>query len=85
MDVHQAAISIAVSNSAGKLVMEPVIETMALTIVEYVRGASETSCGIYWIKSSFLVLAIGSFLHPWGRQRLPAPTAFSPLAGNLPA
>ena len=38
MDVHKETISIAVLNSAGKLVMESVIETKAITIVEYVRG-----------------------------------------------
>src|SRR6202051_3992005 len=38
MDVHQATISIAVLNSSGKLVMESVIETKALTIVQFVRG-----------------------------------------------
>jgi hypothetical protein len=38
MDVHQATISIAVLNSSGKLVMESVIETKAITIVQFVRG-----------------------------------------------
>src|SRR3984957_14784054 len=38
MDVHQATISIAVLNSSGKLVMESVIETKALTMVQFVRG-----------------------------------------------
>src|ERR1700694_3203082 len=38
MDVHQATISIAVLNSSGKLVMESVIETKAVTIVQFVRG-----------------------------------------------
>ncbi len=38
MDVHRETISIAVLDSAGKLVMESVIETKAITIVEYVRG-----------------------------------------------
>jgi len=38
MDVHKETISIAVLNSAGKLVMESVIETKASTIVEYIRG-----------------------------------------------
>ena len=38
MDVHKETISIAVSNSAGKLVMESIIETKALTIVQFVQG-----------------------------------------------
>jgi transposase len=38
MDVHKEAISIAVLNAAGKLVMESVIETKASTMVEFVRG-----------------------------------------------
>ena len=38
MDVHQATISIAVLNSSGKLVMESVIETKAITIIQFVRG-----------------------------------------------
>ena len=38
MDVHKETISIAVLNSSGKLVMESVIETKAITIVQYVRG-----------------------------------------------
>ena len=38
MDVHQATISIAVLNASGKLVMESVIETKAITVVQFVRG-----------------------------------------------
>jgi transposase len=38
MDVHQATISIAVLNSAGKLVMESVIETKASTVIQFVSG-----------------------------------------------
>ena len=38
MDVHKEAISIAVLNSAGKLVMECVIETKAITILEFLEG-----------------------------------------------
>src|SRR5450756_1917421 len=38
MDVHTETISIAVLNSAGKLVMESVIETKALTIIQFVQG-----------------------------------------------
>ncbi len=38
MDVHKEAISIAVLNSSGKLVMECVIETKAITILQFVQG-----------------------------------------------
>src|ERR1700676_4782027 len=38
MDVHTETISIAVLNSAGKLVMESVIETKASTVIQFVSG-----------------------------------------------
>jgi len=38
MDVHKEAISIAVLNSSGKLVMECVIETKAATILQFFEG-----------------------------------------------
>jgi transposase len=38
MDVHQESISIAVRNSAGKIVMECVIETKASTILQFIDG-----------------------------------------------
>jgi transposase len=38
MDVHQASISIAVSDAAGKVLMECIIETKATTILEFVQG-----------------------------------------------
>jgi transposase len=38
MDVHKESISIAVRNAAGKLVMECVIETKAITILEFIDG-----------------------------------------------
>ena len=38
MDVHRESISIAVMNSAGKLVMECVIETKANVILQFVDG-----------------------------------------------
>jgi hypothetical protein len=38
MDVHKETISIAVLDSTGKLVMESVIETKAITIVQFIRG-----------------------------------------------
>ena len=38
MDVHKESISIAVRNAAGKIVMECVIETKAITILEFIHG-----------------------------------------------
>jgi transposase len=38
LDVHQATISVAVRDSAGKLVMEAVLETKAEVILQFVRG-----------------------------------------------
>ena len=38
MDVRKEAITIAVLNAAGKLVMESIMETKAITILEFVKG-----------------------------------------------
>jgi len=38
MDVHQATISVAVMDAAGKLVMESIIETKASTILQFLQG-----------------------------------------------
>jgi transposase len=38
MDVHKETISIAVMDGAGKVLMESVIETKALTILQFVQG-----------------------------------------------
>jgi hypothetical protein len=38
LDVHQASISVAVRDSAGKLAMECIIETKASTVLEFIRG-----------------------------------------------
>jgi transposase len=38
MDVHKEAISIAALNSSGKLVMESIIETKAITILQLIQG-----------------------------------------------
>src|SRR5207245_11378074 len=38
MDVHKEAISIALMNGAGKLLMESIIETKAGTIVQFFAG-----------------------------------------------
>jgi transposase len=38
MDVHKESISIAVMNSAGKLVVESILETKAATILQFMQG-----------------------------------------------
>src|SRR6516164_7861427 len=38
MDVHTEAISVAVRNSAGKVIMESILETKANTILEFIEG-----------------------------------------------
>jgi len=38
LDVHKEAISIAVLNGAGKLVMESIIETKAVTLLQFLQG-----------------------------------------------
>jgi hypothetical protein len=38
LDVHKESISIAVLSTAGKIVMESVIETKANTILQFLRG-----------------------------------------------
>jgi len=38
LDVHQATISVAVLDSAGKLVMEAIVETKAETILQCIDG-----------------------------------------------
>jgi transposase len=38
LDVHKESISITVLNAAGKIVMECVIETKAITILQFLRG-----------------------------------------------
>src|SRR5579871_3516353 len=38
MDVHQASISVAVTDAGGRLVMECIIETKAATVLEFLQG-----------------------------------------------
>ena len=38
MDVHQATISVAVMDSAGKLILESILETKAATILQFLAG-----------------------------------------------
>ena len=45
MDVHQASISVAVRDAAGKLIVESIIETKAAAILAFIRGIQ----GSLWI------------------------------------
>ncbi len=38
MDVHKETVTIAVMNSAGKLVVESIIETKAATVLQFIQG-----------------------------------------------
>ena len=38
LDVHKEATTVAVMNSAGKLIMESIIETKAITILHFILG-----------------------------------------------
>jgi hypothetical protein len=38
MDVHTEAISVAVRDSTGKVIMESILETKANTILEFIQG-----------------------------------------------
>ena len=42
MDVHKETISIAVMNSAGKLMIESIVETKAMTHFQFVQGLRGT-------------------------------------------
>jgi hypothetical protein len=61
MDVHKDAISIAVLNCSGKVVMESIVETKANTILEFVHGLRG---------SLFMDSAIA--WSGWARSRSPA-------------
>src|ERR1700746_1619311 len=38
LDVHREAVAVAVLNSAGKLVMESIVETKASTLLDFLQG-----------------------------------------------
>ena len=50
LDVHQATISAAVLDAAGKLVMEAILETKAETILQFLRGLRAV-CMSLWKKA----------------------------------
>ena len=45
MDVHQATISVAVLDSAGKLILESILETKAATILQFIGGLQRQFAG----------------------------------------
>src|SRR3984893_12921358 len=47
LDVHQAAIVVAVMDSAGKLVVESILETKAATILQFFAGLRGTLWGTF--------------------------------------
>ena len=57
MDVHQATISVAVRDDAGKLVRESTVETKAATILDFIRDL----CGSLWV--TFEAGASAAWLH----------------------
>ena len=64
MDVHKDSISIAVLNSAGKLVMECVIETKAITILEFVHGLGG-SLHLTFEEGTWAAWLPAQDTHPW--------------------
>jgi hypothetical protein len=69
LDVHKDAMSIAVLNSAGKLVMESVIETKAASVLEFLHGRRgelhvtlEECTWAAWLYDTPLIGATGSVL-----------------------
>ena len=80
MDVHKEAISIAVLNSSGKLVMESTIETKASTILDFLKGLRgslhltfEEGTWAAWlydlIKPHVTELVVCNPFHPWDSSR----------------
>jgi len=68
LDVHQATISAAVLDSAGKLVMECILETKAATILQFIHG----------IRGSLHAMVLGTAVHvfrqiegPWIQPESP--------------
>ena len=67
MDVHKDTISIAVMNSAGKLIIESIIETKAITILQFIQGLQgdvKVMCG-YLISHIYIRMGV-----VWPTQRV---------------
>ena len=61
LDVHQATIVIAVTDSTGKLIMESILETEAATILQFVAGLRGT---LYLLTKSMGKLQHGDVTTP---------------------
>src|SRR5580704_18020956 len=85
MDVHQASISIAVSDAAGKVLMECIVETKATTVLQFIQGLR----GSLWI--TFEEGTSAAWLydllkpHVTGVRRVPAPLPASLSSARLGA
>lgn len=88
MDVHQATISVAVMDAAGKLIMECLLETKAVTIVEFIQGLHgtlsltfEEGTSVAWLHDLLKPLREVSRRSecPKPRVRLAIPTTSVPL------
>src|SRR5258707_6152667 len=52
MDVHQATISVAVTDSRGKLIMESILETKTAMILEFLHGLHGSLSGTFEVGTS---------------------------------
>ena len=48
MDVHQATISVAAMDSAGKLILESILETKAATTLRFISGLPSFTSRMFW-------------------------------------
>src|SRR6516165_10948079 len=82
LDVHQATITVAVRDSAGKLVIEAILETKAETILQFLRGVRgslhvtfEEGTWAAWLhdllKPHAARIACGGVLHVIGKSISP--------------
>src|ERR1700676_3677451 len=77
MDVHQASISIAVSDAAGKVLMECIIETKAATVLEFIQGLR----GSLWV--TFEEGASAAWLYDLLNSRVPRGVVCDPRRNAL--
>ena len=74
MDVRQATISVAVADSRGKLIMESILETKAVTILEILQGLIFLLNNDGYTIERLIYGADSSYndINPWDYGRLPA-------------
>ena len=93
LDVHQATIVVAVMDSAGKLVMESILETKAATILQFFAGLRGTSWVTFEGPPGCTICSTHGkseiVLNPGARSQLVHPVrssleeALSPLGGSI--